>query len=126
MSQKKNPKWDRAVVALLSEATITAAAKKASVSRRQLTRWLDDDDFQAVLHTARDRAFGLAIGRLIVAANKAVTVMVHALDGKDVSRIQLSAAQNVLQYAFAGKADEAEARIMEIEAKLNELLGAMQ
>jgi len=49
---------DRAVVALLSEPSIEAAARRAGVSAKTLRRWIDDDiAFQKDLEIARRSAF---------------------------------------------------------------------
>ena len=49
---------DRAVLALLSEKTITKAATRCGVNERTLRRWLaDDDDFKAAHAEARQTMF---------------------------------------------------------------------
>ncbi len=46
-------KQDKALIALLTEPTITAAAKKAGIGERTLYRWLDDPLFAGALRQAR-------------------------------------------------------------------------
>jgi len=41
--RKPDPARERAIVALLSERSLTAAANRAGVSERTLRRWLADD-----------------------------------------------------------------------------------
>lgn len=68
MSRKVTARQRRAIEALLSVGSITKAAEIAFVSRRQLHRWLHQDDFLAELAKAESAA--MAELRLQLAAGK--------------------------------------------------------
>jgi len=68
---------ERAVVALLSESTIGAAARRCGVNERTLRRWLLDDGlFREELATARTAMFQGAMNRVQALASTAVTTLV--------------------------------------------------
>ena len=56
---------ERAVLALLSEKSVTAAAKKVKVDERTLRRWLSEDEaFQVDYAAARQAAFEAGMSRV--------------------------------------------------------------
>jgi len=55
---------ERAIVALLSEPSIEAAAKTSDVSDVTIWRWMKQPDFRAKLRDARRAVVEGAIGRL--------------------------------------------------------------
>lgn len=66
----------RAIEALLSEASIDAAAEASGVGRRTLHRWLAEDaTFTAALRASQDRAIDAAVSRLAGAAGDAADVL---------------------------------------------------
>ena len=78
---------ERAVVALLSEKTIAAAAKKAGVGEKTLRRWLaDDEQFQTEYAAALRTTFEAGIQRAQALAAKAVDTLEDLLEDERVLR----------------------------------------
>ncbi|MBP8304982.1 MAG: hypothetical protein KBE04_12740 [Phycisphaerae bacterium] len=99
------------------------ATATAGVSRRQMDRWLDDDDFQRRLRRARDRVFGHALCRLCNLASKAVEVLALGLEGDpSVDRMRLWSAKAVLENAQLARADE----LAELQNRLEAVLARME
>ncbi len=74
----------RAIEALLSEASIEAAATASGVPRRTLHRWLAEDvAFTAALRAAQDRAIDAAVSRLSGGAGNAADVLVSIANDPD-------------------------------------------
>lgn len=121
MSQRKN---ERVIAALLESSSITQAARVAQLSRKTFERMLAEPDFQRELREARARAFGMAMSRLCHHANKAVDVLVEALDGASIGKTRFLAACRVLEFAGQVRTDDVESRIAEIEAQLRGLTEA--
>ena len=70
-----------AILALLSERTITAAAERSGINERTLRRWLDEPAFREEFEHARRVAFEAGMGRVQALAAKAVDtleVLLHA------------------------------------------------
>jgi phage terminase small subunit len=89
------PKQHRAINALLTEPTITAAALAAKVGLRTLMRWLDNPAFLAALRRAQQAALNGAIRRLAHASGEAVTVLVDGMH-EDAVQTRIRAADLVL------------------------------
>ena len=74
---------ERAIVALLSENLITAAAERCEVNEKTLRRWMADDEvFKQELASARRAMFETAMNRLQPLAAQAVDTLA-ALMGDD-------------------------------------------
>ena len=88
----------RAIEALLSEASIEAAATASGVPRRTLHRWLAEDVvFTAALRAAQDRAIDAAVSRLAGGAGDAADVLVSiANDPTERGATRVSAARALL------------------------------
>lgn len=65
-------KQKRAISALLLHGTVTAAAKVAGMSARQIHRWLAEPEFSSALQTASDDALAATVRKLKNASNGAV------------------------------------------------------
>lgn len=92
---------DRAVLAILSERSLRAAARKAGVAERTLRRWLADDDaFKRELAEARRTVFDAAIGRAQVLSSKALDTLEELLGQREQSSVRLSAAKALLELAI--------------------------
>ncbi len=75
---------ERAVLALLSEKTVTDAAKKAGVDESTLRRWLSQDTaFQAAYVEARQAAFEAGMSRVQALTGKAIETLDDLLDATD-------------------------------------------
>ncbi len=89
---------DRAVLALLSEKTVTDAAKKADVDESTLRRWLvDDDAFKADYVQARQAAFEAGMSRVQALTGKAVDTLEELLGDADHPNVRLGAARTVAE-----------------------------
>ncbi len=89
---------ERAVLALLSEKTVTDAAKKAGVDESTLRRWLSEDEaFQADHAAARQAAFEVSIHRVQALTARAVDTLEELLGEKKHPNVRLGAARTVAE-----------------------------
>src|SRR6266496_3274454 len=109
------PKQHKAVAALMSTPTISAAAAAVGVNERTIYTWLDDLAFSTAYRAARREAVQQATARLQQASSKAVDTLVLLLDSSRPS-IQLGAASKILDLAAAAvDRDDLIARIEALE-----------
>lgn len=88
---------ERAIVALLSERTIGAAAERAGVSERTIRCWMTEDGFREQLADARRAAFQAGMSRVQALTAEAVETLA-ALMAPDVSpAVRLGAARTVAE-----------------------------
>lgn len=109
---------DVAILALLSEPSIAAAAEKAGVSERTLHRWLKEEPrFAAEYRRARREAFTQAIGLTQRSATAAVGTLLRVMhDTKATWSSRVAAATQVLKFAReAIELDDLSARIESLE-----------
>ena len=91
---------ERAVLAMLSERTLGAAAKTAGVAERTLRRWLTDDDaFKASLAEARRTAFEAGLSRVQAITAKAIDTLEDLLRKGEQPSVRLGAARAVVELA---------------------------
>lgn len=89
---------ERAVLALLSERTLTDAADKAQVGERTLRRWMAEDaEFQAEYKAARDAVYQAGITRVQALTAKAVDALEDLLTLKDAPSARLGAARTIAE-----------------------------
>ena len=99
--EKLTRKQEQAIAALLSEATVGAAAEKAAVSEVTLYRWLKLPDFRADYREARREGVEKAIAQLQQSSWAAATTLIRLLaSGSD--SVRLRAAQSILDQANKG------------------------
>ena len=110
---------ERAVLALLSEKTISKAAAKSDVNEKTLRRWLADDDaFKADYATARQVAFGVGMHRVQALVGRAVETLEELLGDTDHPNVRLGAARTVVEIGIhEHDADTIVRRLDEIEAR---------
>jgi hypothetical protein len=97
------PREARAIDALLTEATIEAAAMKTGVSSRTLRRWLHREDFYQAFRCARGKAMESALQRLQESTGVAVRVLVEiAADESAKPADRLRASNSILDYSIRG------------------------
>lgn len=77
---KLNPAQRKAIAALVTEGTITAAAAAVGVSRRTVHRWLQNPDFRAALAAAEGQAMQELSRALVRLSQKAIKVIEGKLD----------------------------------------------
>jgi hypothetical protein len=101
------PKQARAIVALLSEPTIGAAAQAVGVGERTSFRWLNDRIFCECYHEARRDALRLATGQLQATAQEAVSTLVEVMHDTTASpSARVSAAKVILDTAYRASEQE--------------------
>src|SRR5262245_13646605 len=91
---------ERLVLALMTEPTITAAAKKAGVSRATAFRWLTEAGFRAALQAAREAVLTGALQQLAGQAAAAVRTLGESLASAN-DGVRLRAAVAVLEQVRA-------------------------
>jgi len=89
---------ERAVLALLTERSISNAARKSGVNEKTLRRWLSDDDpFKAAYAKARQAAFEAGMSRIQALVERAVDTLDDLLDAKKHPAVRLGAARTVVE-----------------------------
>ena len=111
--QKRERCEELAILALLSEPTIAAAATKARISERTLLRWLAESSFQARYRAARRQVVEQAIAQLQQGTGEAVEALRRNLKC-GVPAAEIAAAKAVID--FSTKAIELTDLIERIEA----------
>lgn len=110
------------VLALLSEPSIAAAAKKAQVGERTLHRWLRQPVFGREYRAARREAFAQAIGLTQRSSAVAVAMLLRIMhDPKATSSARVTAATNILKFARESiELDDLAERITVLEQSTSE------
>lgn len=114
------PRQRRAVLALLSEKDVRAAALAAKVPERSLWRWLALPAFRAALTQAEGDLIDKATRRLLNLQDPAISVITVVLADKTISPgIRLRAAQSVLDYMIRlRELRNTEERLEELERRV--------
>jgi transposase-like protein len=99
--EKLSRKQEQAIAALLSEATVAAAAEKTGVNEVTIYRWLKLPDFLAAYRKARREVVEKAVAQLQQSSWAASTTLVRLL-GSSSDSIRLRAAQTILDQANKG------------------------
>lgn len=115
--EKWSRKKDQAIIALLTEPTITTAAEKAGITPRTLYKWLKLPEFRSAYMAAKREAVTVAIARLQQAATEAVEALRSIMnDPKKPASARVSAARAILEMAIkAIEIEDLEVRIEELE-----------
>ena len=119
-------KQEAAIVALLSEQTIRAAAARIEVTERTLYRWLREPEFAAAFRADRREAYGQAIGTLQRFAPYAVNTLGKVMSDPSASHAsRVSAATAVLRLGRkAIELDDLHGRIESLEQRASETEGS--
>jgi hypothetical protein len=109
---------ERAVLALLSERSISVAAKKSGVNEKTLRRWLSDDEaFKVAYAVARQAAFEAGMSRIQALVARAVDTLDDLLDAKKHPAVRLGAARTVVELGLhKHDADTIMRKLEEIES----------
>jgi DNA-binding MurR/RpiR family transcriptional regulator len=108
-------KQHRAIAALISEPTIAAAARAASVGEATIYRWLSERHFADTYRSARREAVNQAVANLQRSSSDAAAVLASIMnDASEKGATRLAAAKTVLEMAI--KAVEMEDLTRRIEA----------
>ena len=111
---------ERAIVALLAEPSIEAAAKTAEVSDVTIWRWMKQPEFRAKLRDARRAVVEGAVGHLQQAAVEAVQALRRALTCGQPST-EVKAATVILDQAIrAVELFDLADRVEHLEARLGD------
>lgn len=86
----------RAIVCLLEQPTIKAAAAAAGVSERNLHRWLGDPAFAEALAAAESEAVSAAARSIATAGNEAITVLRQTLRNPDATANERTSAARAI------------------------------
>lgn len=108
---------ERAVLALLSEATVGAAARRCGVNEKTLRRWVAEDHaFQRELATARKAMYEAGMARVQALAGEAVSTLVTLMGRASPPAVRLGAARTVTELAMhLYQSEVVTARLDEIE-----------
>jgi hypothetical protein len=115
--QKWSRKKDQAILALITEPTIKAAADKVGITTPTLYKWLKLPEFKAAYREARREAVSVAITRLQQAATEAVEALRCIMNDPNKSAsARVAAARSILEMAIkAVEIEDLEVRIEELE-----------
>ena len=117
---KLTPIQERAVVSLLSHATMRTAAKAVAVDETTLWRWLQDKDFHTAYMTARRETVKHAIARLQQISTEAVNTLREVMKDKTAKGSErVSAAKAIIEYSIkAIEIEDLAQRVEELESVL--------
>src|SRR4051812_32578925 len=100
LAENLSPKQAALISALMTEATVAAAAKRAGCSARSARRWLGEPAFCGAYREARRAALDVAMARLQAAGAEFVQVLREvATDTGAPSSARVSAARAGLEMA---------------------------
>ena len=117
--EKLSRKQEEAIAALLTEATVTAAAERVGVAEVTLWRWLKRDDFLAAYRTARREVVEKATAQLQQGSWAAATTLLKLLAASSES-VRLRAATAILDQANKGlDVLDFEERLAEVERRIS-------
>ena len=111
-------KQEKALAALLSQPTISAAADALGIGLRTLHTWLTEPAFSEAYRIARREATSQAIARLQQASSEAVTTLVDiAKDASAPKTVRVTAAAKIIDVAIKSvEIDDLAVRIGALEA----------
>ncbi|MDI9390034.1 MAG: hypothetical protein QM402_01665 [Synergistota bacterium] len=117
------PKQQQAIIALLTQPTITGAAASIGINPKTLHEWLKQPDFREAYAEARDQTMDQAITRLQQAISKAIDTLI-AIMGSDLAKdaARVTAARTILDMAFkAYELEQIAERLTKLEQRLEGL-----
>ena len=89
---------ERAVVALLSEKNLAAAAHRCGVNEKTLRRWMTEDEaFRQALTEARTALFEAGMHRLQVLTGEAIATLATLMRPTAPPTVRLGAARTVVE-----------------------------
>ena len=98
--EKRLSNRQREVLPLIAASdSLAEGARRASISRTTIYKWLEDDDFRAELSRVRAEMADLAQAEIQGLMLKATAAVDKALDG-DISPVQLRAALGAISLAL--------------------------
>ncbi len=112
-------KQDKAIVALLSEVTVDAAAKSSGISVATMWRWMKEPDFRKAYLAARRQVVDDAISLMQRASKRAVATLIANLDCDNPS-VQVRSAQLLIDHSMKG------VELLELECRLQDVEQALE
>jgi hypothetical protein len=118
--QKLSRKMEQAIAALLSQPSISVAAKKVGVGEKTLFRWLQLDEFQRAYKASRRRIVDQTITQIQSVMSEAVQALLNVMsDDAAPASAKVSAARALLDIGFkVVEIEDLESRIEKIEKNL--------
>jgi hypothetical protein len=115
---------ERAVVAVLTKSTFSAAAREIGKSPRTLRRLMQTPEFEKAYREAKSNLIHEATNLLTANASRAATVLRTIFDDrKAVAGARVSAAVNTVRLCLEGfELEELERRIADLEKSRHETL----
>jgi hypothetical protein len=115
--EKLSRKKEQAVMALITEPTIKAAADKIGITTPTLYKWLKLPEFRSAYMAAKREAVTVAVARLQQAATEAVEALRAIMnDPNKAASARVGAARTILEMAIkAVEIEDLEVRIEELE-----------
>lgn len=109
---------ERAILALMSERSIAAAAERAGVNERTLRRWMAEDEaFQRELMDARRAVFDAGMARVQALTAEAVETLAVLMRENVSDNVRLGAARTVAEIGVHQRdAETILARLDEIDS----------
>ncbi len=123
MDRTIEPNKDRALTALLSSRSITAAAEKAGVSERSIYTWLREDiEFRTAYQDMRRASLQAASEKIAGSIDEAVSTLSEIMtDNTEKANARVSAAKAILDNFFrVSELVDFDERLSEIERQINE------
>lgn len=123
MDRTIEPNKDRALTALLSSRSITAAAEKAGVSERSIYTWLREDiEFRTAYQDMRRASLQAASEKIAGSIDEAVSTLSEIMtDDTEKANARVSAAKAILDNFFrVSELVDFDERLSEIERQINE------
>ena len=113
------PQQEQAIIGLINETSVAAAARASGVGQRTLHQWINDDKrFMAAYRAARRQAFDQAIALTQRYASLAVTTLAKVMaDASAANAAKVSAATAMLKFGRESiELDDLAARIEMLES----------
>ncbi|HLP84860.1 MAG TPA: hypothetical protein VK157_10975 [Phycisphaerales bacterium] len=114
------PKQEAAILALMSEATVTRAAETVGVDARSIYRWLEDPTFAAAFRRTRREAFAQAMATTQKYAGLAVHSLAKVMSDANANpQARVAAATALLKFSReALEIDSLVERIEQLEGEV--------
>ena len=94
---------DKAIIALLNEATVARASAICGIPERTIYNWLGEPDFSAAYHRHRREAFGQAVAMTQRYAPLAVNTLARVMQDETAPHhARVTAAANILRFGREG------------------------
>ena len=115
-----SPKQEKAIIAMLSEATLDKAAKRVKVDPSTLYRWTLQPEFKEAFTKAQRECWERAIGHLQRLATAATQCLENVMsDPNSNAGSKVSAARTILEYAARGvELQDFEQRLSRLEERI--------